>query len=146
MPSSGDGGDFYPKIPSRIPVDFEDLRGIEFARAASITRYELNAAVVTLKVSENDDGAGYLVLTDTFYPGWSVYVDGRKSECIRMYVTFRGVYVEPSNEKIELVYSPLSIRIGMFMSLLVLGSTMALLALKILGPKQPRGACSTKSH
>ncbi len=63
-----------------------------------------------------------------------------------MYVTFRGVYVEPSNEKIELVYSPLSIRIGMFMSLLVLGSTMALLALKILGPKHPQSACTARSH
>ncbi len=140
MPRPGDEGDFYPKIPSRIPVDFEDLRGIEFRRAASITRYEPNTVAVKLKGNEEDDGAGYLVLTDTFYPGWSVYVDGRKSECIRMYVTFRGVYVGPSNEEVELVYSPLSIRIGMFVSLSVLGVTMALFALKILGLKQWRSA------
>ena len=57
-----------------------------------------------------------------------------------MYVTFRGVYVGPSNEEVELVYSPLSIRIGMFVSLSVLGVTMALFALKILGLKQWRSA------
>lgn len=133
LPTSGDAGEFYPRTLSRMPVPFGDFTGIEFKRTALISRYEPNSAEVLIdrpRKGSETDGSGYLVITDSFYPGWTAYVDGRKEECLRMYVTFRGVYTGPDAGSALFVYSPFSIRFGMFASMSVLACTVALLGFK----------------
>lgn len=65
--------------------------------SALITKYTPN--VVTISAKNN--GQGFLVLTDTFYPTWQVYIDGRQSKIYRTDFNFRGVIVPPGSHTVE---------------------------------------------
>ncbi|MBC7223110.1 MAG: YfhO family protein [Anaerolineae bacterium] len=49
---------------------------------------------------------GYLVLGDTWYPGWKAAVDGREVEVLRANVLFRAVYVPPGEHEVRMWYAP----------------------------------------
>jgi hypothetical protein len=57
--------------------------------------------------------SGVLVLTDTFYPGWSVTVDGKPSKVLAANYAFRGVFVPAGRHFIEFSYRPLTFSAGL---------------------------------
>jgi uncharacterized membrane protein YfhO len=70
---------------------------------------EVNIAVQT-------DTAGYVLLADTFYPGWQAFVDGRAVPVQRANGAQRAVFVEPGKHQVRFRYAPASIRIGAVIS------------------------------
>jgi uncharacterized membrane protein YfhO len=58
-----------------------------------------------------------LVLTDLYYPGWRVYVDGDQGTIVRANAIFRGVYLEPGAHSVEYRYEPAAVRIGLWLLL-----------------------------
>jgi hypothetical protein len=60
---------------------------------------------------------GFLVLSDTYYPGWKVYVDGREDKIYQADYLFRAVFLKQGRHVVEFRYSPLSFRIGLAVSL-----------------------------
>lgn len=54
-----------------------------------------------IKIDVKTNVTRLLVLTDTFYPSWEVFVDGRKSRIIRTDFAFRGVEVLSGNHFVE---------------------------------------------
>ena len=70
----------------------------------------------------------YLVLADTFDPGWSATV-GRKPAPIRpAFAAFRAVLVEPGRHRIVFTYEPAGFRIGLMMTVAGLAGVLACLA------------------
>ncbi len=65
-----------------------------------------------VRISVDSPSNGWLVLSDSFYPGWVVTVDGQRSELLRADYVFRGVAVSAGSHQIEFRYEPLSFRIG----------------------------------
>jgi hypothetical protein len=63
-------------------------------------------------------GAGWLVLSDVWYPGWHAWVDGHPATILRANYLFRAVKVEPGKQQVIFVYQPLSFRLGLVLSLL----------------------------
>ena len=61
---------------------------------------------------------GYLVLTDTWYPGWKVSVDGRSAELLRADLIFRAVFLPAGKHEVVFTYEPASFRIGTMMTIL----------------------------
>jgi hypothetical protein len=61
--------------------------------------------------------AGLLVLTDQYYPGWRVRVDGQEEEVISIADTFRGVRLDGETSTVEFHYAPGSVRVGAMVSL-----------------------------
>lgn len=57
---------------------------------AKITAYQSNLVEIEIDVPEN----GYLILTDTFYPGWQATVDGKKVEILPALHAFRAVKIQ----------------------------------------------------
>ncbi|MFI5396797.1 MAG: hypothetical protein ACHQ9S_14775 [Candidatus Binatia bacterium] len=56
---------------------------------------------------------GLVVLTDAYYPGWKVRVDGVAAEIVRVNDFVRGVFVGAGKRRIVFEYDPLSYRIGL---------------------------------
>lgn len=55
---------------------------------------------------------GYLVLLDSYYPGWQVRVDGEPGEILPANLNFRAVPLAAGKHLVEFVYRPDSLRIG----------------------------------
>ena len=79
---------------------------------AILTRYEPEA--IACRVIS--DAPGYLVVFDTFYPGWEATVDGQPAPILRANGMFRAVPVTPGVHHVELRYRPVSLRIGAWIS------------------------------
>lgn len=67
---------------------------------------------------------GYVVLPQSFYPGWSAEVDGRSARIDRANYAFSSVYVGKGVHTVEFAYRPLSAIVGAagtFVTLLIIG-------------------------
>ena len=61
-----------------------------------------------------------LILSDTYYPGWKAFVDGKETQIYQTDLALRGVVVEAGNHKVEFRYQPESFRYGLIISLMSL--------------------------
>lgn len=68
--------------------------------------------------------AGFVVLTDTFYPGWQATVDGRPVPIRAANLAFRAISVPAGPHTITFVYRPLSFRLGLIISAATLGAVV----------------------
>jgi len=75
----------------------------------------------TVKIEVALDRDGYLVLSDTYYPGWRAYVDGEEKEILRANYAFRAVPLESGQHTVLFKYNPLSFKVGLVISLATWG-------------------------
>ncbi|HZR99566.1 MAG TPA: hypothetical protein VFE37_12710 [Chloroflexota bacterium] len=95
-------------------------------RAATIERYTPERVVVQASAER----PGLLVLTDLFHPGLHARVDGVDTPVLRADYFFRGVPLAAGQHEVELVFDPLSVRLGRIVSLVMLaGALVAAVAL-----------------
>jgi len=80
--------------------------------SARITRYSAER----VEIAVSTDRAGYLVLADSFYPGWIARVDGVETPIVRADVIFRAVPVDAGDHAIIFEYQPASLVIGAWVS------------------------------
>ncbi len=91
---------------------------------------EYSPNAVKIKVTLGWDG--YLVLSDTYYPGWRVYVDGEEREILRANYAFRAVPLESGQHTVLFKYDPLSFKMGLAISLASWGAIVLGLAVSSL--------------
>ncbi|MCK4471329.1 MAG: YfhO family protein, partial [Anaerolineae bacterium] len=70
---------------------------------------------VVIKTDTSTDG--FLVLTDTYMPGWQAQVDGRLTELYIADYAFRAVRIPAGQHRVEFVYAPSSFSVGAALSL-----------------------------
>ncbi len=88
-----------------------------------IVTYEPERVVV----ETNGAGAGWLVLTDAWYPGWRATVDGQPVEIARADILFRAVPVPAGRHRVEFEFAPASPWVGLGISVVTLtGCALAL--------------------
>ena len=95
--------------------------------AHSLTRPFADSKILSLQDGPNRvtiraalDAPGYLVLADTWYPGWRAAVDGEPVEILRANYAFRAVRLEAGEHTVEMVYRPTSVLVGGALSLVAL--------------------------
>jgi hypothetical protein len=81
-----------------------------------VLSYENNRIVLQVDTPE----AALLFMSEAYYPGWQAYVDGRQEEILRADYVFRAIPVGPGSHRIEVVYQPLSFKVGLAVSLLTI--------------------------
>ena len=84
---------------------------------------------------------GYLVVADSYYPGWVATVDGQPARIIRGDFLLEVVGVPKGPSEVLLEYRPLSFRVGMIVTVVALFSVLAVLIPKnrpkFLKPQRP---------
>ena len=65
---------------------------------------------VTVKTRQNEEG--FLVLLDTWFPGWKVEVDGQAGKIYQANYFYRGVKLGPGSHQIKFSYEPVGLRMG----------------------------------
>ena len=81
-----------------------------------INKYEPNK----ISISTNISAPGYLVLSETWYPGWKVFVNGQQKELLKVDTIFRSVYLDSKENNVTFIYDPDSYEKGRIISILVL--------------------------
>jgi len=80
---------------------------------ARIVSYSPNYVAVRAKVLRS----AYLIMADTYYPGWKALVDGKERKIYKANYIQRAVYLEPGEHTVEFVYFPLSFKVGLWISI-----------------------------
>ncbi len=106
---------------TQAQVGQDDTQGVHYQ--AAVLSYQPERVVV----ETNGENAGWLVLTDAWYPGWCAKVDGAPIEIVRADVLFRAVSVPAGSHRVEFTYEPSSFRIGAGISAATLIGCIAIL-------------------
>lgn len=88
------------------------------ALSATVNIIKETASTISLQV--NAPAVGFVVLTDTFYPGWQARVDGQPAQIYPANLAFRAVAVEAGQHEISFNYQPRSFTIGLWISVITL--------------------------
>jgi len=59
---------------------------------------------------------GYLVLLDTYYPGWAATIDGEATPIYRANTIGRAIFVPAGKHEIVFTYKPLSFQMGVWLA------------------------------
>ena len=87
-----------------------------------ITSYEPDE----MRIEASLPRPGFLLLLDTYFPGWSATVNGQPTRIYRADYTFRAVWLPAGKAEVLFSYRPTSFRLGLVLSLaslLALGAT-----------------------
>jgi len=104
-------------------------------RQARIALYSPHRIVVEADLQAD----GFLVLSDTYYPGWKAFVDGREDKIYQADYLFRAVFLKQGKHLVEFRYSPLSFRIGLGISLAAGAILLGIAVYSSVGRRRQRG-------
>ena len=76
--------------------------------------YKANKVILE---SETDNSA-FLYVSDTYYPGWRAYVDGKETKIYRANLAFRAVEVPKGKHTVVFKYVPMSFYIGLCLTII----------------------------
>ncbi|MBI3782443.1 MAG: YfhO family protein [Deltaproteobacteria bacterium] len=124
--------DTRPAVPPSGAAD----EGISSAR---VTYY----APMRVTIDTDVSAPGYLVLTDTFYPGWRAAIDGKDTQIYVADYLFRGVAVPAGKHTVTFRYVPLRFAIGALLS--VSAVCVVALAAVVIGARAGRAALPASS-
>ncbi len=86
----------------------------------SIVHWEPNS----ITISTSAHGKRFLLLSETYFPGWKAAVDGRDTSIYRSNYIFRGLVVPPGKHTVIFRYAPSDVWVGLIISVI---STLAAL-------------------
>ncbi len=76
----------------------------------------LNGEPTRVELEVSAPRAGFLVLNDTYFPGWQARVDGVAAPIFRTNFFVRGVVVPAGTRRVVFEYRPLSLALGATLS------------------------------
>lgn len=112
---------FDPKFPLSETIIMDKQPTMSLPAGASapstasavIQSYKPNTVVIKTTHAEN----AILFLSDSYYPGWNAYIDGKMTEIYRADYAFRAVEVPKGNHTIVFTYEPKSWVIGLYITM-----------------------------
>ena len=109
----GESFDPLSEVILSQPVNFEPSTG--FKGTVNEVSYRPNH--VTVKTAQQ--GRGFLVLMDSYFPGWTVKVDGEERPILRANHFYRAVQLEPGEHILEFDFFPEGFKAGLIISSVV---------------------------
>lgn len=76
--------------------------------SSTITTYSADKVEVDATLRSR----GLLILSDNYYPGWKVFVDGKEAQIYPTNLTMRGVMLDAGKHRIQFIYAPFLLSAG----------------------------------
>ena len=114
-------------MPEQGPVERE-------MKPASLISYQPDRVAIECEAGSS----GWLVLSDRYYPGWGAFDNGAPVKIHKANVFVRAIPLKPGKHTVDFIYHPVTLRIGMMVSL-VSWMVMAALAIIVRRNKLPAG-------
>jgi hypothetical protein len=93
-------------------IDFEVEKFDPQAQATII-----NHTPTSIEIETNSQSPSFLVLSDTYYPGWQGRIDGKKTKVFVTNYWQRGIVLPKGNHRVKFDFKPLSFHLGLGLSL-----------------------------
>ncbi len=110
---------FLNKEYEKYFKDVLNLKSSQGSDRTTVIKYNMvnvNTYSVFAKIKE----PGFLICTDNYYPGWNVYVDGKKEKLLKADLTFKAVFLKAGEHFIKFIYEPINFYICAFVSVISL--------------------------
>lgn len=88
------------------------------------------AAPEELRIMVHLARPGFLVVSDSWYPGWRATVDGSPAPILKANLALRAIPLEAGTREVRLLYDPLSVKAGAMVS----AATLVVCALLLAAP------------
>jgi len=106
-------------------INFNEIVVLEGQSSSSLFDCSSVAGIVKLKSGHQNaktihlksDQAGWVVISDVWYPGWQAWIDGEAVPLLKANYLFRAVEVEQGEHEVVLKYQPKEFYLGFFVSL-----------------------------
>ncbi len=107
--------DIAPEISRMAPDLFTEEKSNGGAPVADdkIIMKKYTADEVAMEVESR---GGLLVLSDLYYPGWKVKVNGQQETIVSAFGLFKGVFIKGGRSEVLFYYRPISIYVGSIIS------------------------------
>jgi len=106
---------------NRVAVVFQkDLQAMQFTTNTDGT-YTIDFIKYSpghIKLSCTTSQPGLFFISNTYFPGWHAYVDGKETKIIRTDYAFQGLWLREGSHTIELKYTPSSFKYGVLLSII----------------------------
>jgi hypothetical protein len=104
------------ETPKPTSASSPDLVSKSSPKQVKITSYQPDRMCLVTEAAE----AGFLFLSEIYYPGWKAFIDGRIESIQRGDYLFRVIQVPSGRHEVTLAFDPFSIKIGMVITVLTL--------------------------
>ena len=99
--------------PPVILSDSKESQGYEkIIEKVEIVKYNNNSIYLQINLPEQK----FLFMSESYYPGWKAYIDGKKAHIYRANYAFRALLLKPGEHKIEFVYDPWTFKVGLIIT------------------------------
>lgn len=102
------------KLPPRLAVGMAGQR--QSREKAEIAKYSPNEVIIKAVLNSSK----FLVLSDTYYPGWKVYVDGKREKLYKADLTFRAAHIGEGAHEVRFIFDPFTFKLGAVVSLVTI--------------------------
>jgi len=100
----------------------------DFPQGANDSILDLHYGPGIIKIKCALENGGYLVLSENYYPGWQVEVDGKPAPLLLTYYTLMAVQLGEGEHQVVFRFSPASFKIGLALSLIALAFAVTFVA------------------
>lgn len=107
---------FYGDLTKRVLLEYPFSQNISSSKSTdsvNIISYESNKVII----ETTNNQPGILVLTDTYYPGWTALIDSTPAPILKANYAFRSVVVPEGKHSVTFIFQPLSFEAGKIVSL-----------------------------
>ena len=130
-----DGRAFHPESIALVEKPFQYKATQEDSEALAVLVGETSSRV---EVRTSSKSPQFLVLSDTYYPGWRAYIDSDETEVFQTNYILRGVMVPAGRHVVTFEFKPKTFYLGIIVSLMS-GLALAGVCFKVVQTRKRDG-------
>ena len=119
---------------SQVAFVMDDIRKMGDRRESSVPILNDSVKIISytpneIQIETESNSDALLVLSDTYYPGWKVKVDGEYDRLLQVNYILRGVYLSKGKHNVLIYYKPKIFVLGIIIEIITLFIVFVLLLL-----------------